>query len=584
MAINQQQWQRGSWQFNPAYNWQSYPVPQVQWIAASAWNYPAHHIHQPVPANFNPYKKVIKPPSAEYLAMKVSDNGLDLHNMKPAVNPNDNAENPPETPWIWNPATLTHDAPPESARRAAATAAAAAANDRAQNRSSSEPQSSRSRFNSASAARPRHATDPSSSSSRAFQASSAHNGSSPLKPTFSNKVIRVPSHYAHPSNASASTDSLAYRMEHMSTSGPASLGRQSSMPSIYSDSRQSSSISGAQISDEPMSILSPLIIPMTPKPPRPPVTRGATYPNIGGNLGLDTISEAPVVPLTTSSGSSSRRRETQSEIYPPKSAPASQQSFARPTANRSETYPRFTGSVACQDAPSHDRSLRNVNTQDSRHPSNVQQHTPPDLESSLAPRPTTPRRPIEIYAATPPPPQRSASLDHIPMRHSSLHQSSPTKKTRGTPKHSPAEAPRSPKHTPPTLPQDYPITPVSLHRNTAPASPYTYDEERPKPVKPVRIYTPVSLPPPQRRRLGFWNRRGDHCTNEGYLVFAPPGQAFPDELSTYPERDFQDDLGFRIAFDPKRPELPESLPRHGQPAQKPYKDVRDHLWYMLTTD
>ncbi|KAG6877558.1 hypothetical protein C0993_006055 [Termitomyces sp. T159_Od127] len=555
----------------------------MQWMAASAWNYGAHHMHQPPPANFNPYKKVIKPPSAEYLAMKVSDNGLDLHGMVPLQNPDDNAENPPQTPWIWNPATLTHDAPAESARRAAAVAAAAAANDRAQDRFSSDSQLARS--NSAPATRPRHATDPSPLSSHPSQPNaSTSNGSSPLKPTFSSKIIRVPEHYTHPSNASASGDSLARRMEHLSTSRPASLGRQSSMPSIYSDSKHSSSISGAQLSDEPMSILSPLVIPITPKPPtRHPITRGATYPNIGSHPGLDTISEAPPVPP---SQMFSRPRETPTETYVPQSAPASQQSFTRPMASRSETYPRSAAPSVFRDAPLQDRSnLRNPTAQDSyrssHRPSTVQQHTPPDLEAYLvprqtSPRPSTPRRPIEIYAPTPPP-QRSASFDYIPTRHSSSHQSSPTRTTHTT-RPSPPEPSRSPKHTPPTLPTDYPITPVSLRRTGAPASPYTYDEERPKPVKPVRIHTPVGLPPVQRRRLGYWNRRGDHCTDEGYIVFAPPELAFPDELSTYPERDYQDDLGFRVAFDSKRPELPESLPRHGQPAEKPYKTVRSYLW------
>ena len=80
LSFNRQQWQKGSWQFNPTYNWQRYSVPQMQW----SWIHPSHRPPQPFPANFNPYKKAIKPPSAEYLAMKVSDNGLDLHNMVPA--------------------------------------------------------------------------------------------------------------------------------------------------------------------------------------------------------------------------------------------------------------------------------------------------------------------------------------------------------------------------------------------------------------------------------------------------------------------------------------------------------------------
>ncbi|KAG6889661.1 hypothetical protein C0995_015777 [Termitomyces sp. Mi166 len=592
LSVNQQQWQMGSWQFNPAYNWQRHPVPQMQWMAAPAWSYPAHRPHQPNPSNFNPYKKVIKPPSAEYLAMKVSDNGLDLHNMVPLKNRyGDEDPSIPATPWLWNPATLTNDPPPESAERTA-TVAATATNDPAQNRSSSEPQLPDTA--SALVTRPRHATDPSPSSSASsasqvnVSATNVHNDSSPLKPTFSSKIVRTPAHYVQSSNApSTSVDSITGRMEHLSTSEHSSLGRQSSMPSVYSDSKQSSSISGVQLSDEPASILSPLIIPITPQiPAKRPIARGATYPNISSHSGLDTIREAPTIEVTvvTPHGSSSRAREVPTQTYVPQTAPASQQSFTRPPASRSESYPRSTSSSVFRDVPPQDRSVfRNLNLQDSHRPSIVQQHTPPDIDSYPAlrqssPRPQTPRRPIEIYAPTPPP-QRSHSSSNVPTRHSSSHQSSPTQTSvaHTTPRHSPPEPSRSPKHTPPSRSQEYPVTPVSLRRNSAPASQYTYEEERPKPIKPVRIYTPVSLPPPRSRRLGFWNRRGDHCTKEGYLVFAPPELANPAELSTYPERDYQDDLGFRVAFDPKRPELPESLPRHGQPPEMPYKDVRNNL-------
>lgn len=82
VLVNPQQWQMGSWAFNPAYNPQQYPAPAIPWMPAQAWP----QMPRPQPqqqANFNPYKKIIKPPSAEYLAMKLSDNGLDLHDMVP---------------------------------------------------------------------------------------------------------------------------------------------------------------------------------------------------------------------------------------------------------------------------------------------------------------------------------------------------------------------------------------------------------------------------------------------------------------------------------------------------------------------
>lgn len=83
MMANPQQWQMGSWVFNPAYNSQQYPAPVVPWMPGQAWSHVAPPQHQQQQAAFNPYKKVIKPPSAEYLATKISDNGLDLHGMVP---------------------------------------------------------------------------------------------------------------------------------------------------------------------------------------------------------------------------------------------------------------------------------------------------------------------------------------------------------------------------------------------------------------------------------------------------------------------------------------------------------------------
>jgi hypothetical protein len=46
--------------------------------------YPAYQQQQQQQQSFNPYKRQPKPPSAEYLALKLSDNPLGLTNMVPA--------------------------------------------------------------------------------------------------------------------------------------------------------------------------------------------------------------------------------------------------------------------------------------------------------------------------------------------------------------------------------------------------------------------------------------------------------------------------------------------------------------------
>ena len=94
----------------------------------------------------------------------------------------------------------------------------------------------------------------------------------------------------------------------------------------------------------------------------------------------------------------------------------------------------------------------------------------------------------------------------------------------------------------------------------------------------TNIFIPPPTPPPKsydiRIRRGYWNRRGDHLTKEGYLVYAPADKAYPPELITYPPETegYQDEKGSYTKCVP-RPELPESLPRHGKPPEYPYDVV-----------
>ncbi|KAF8056712.1 hypothetical protein FPV67DRAFT_1658315 [Lyophyllum atratum] len=658
VMVNPQQWQMGNWQFNPAYNMQRYPAPPVQWMPALAWGQPGQHPHaqQQQAANFNPYKKVIKPPSAEYLATKLTNNGLDLHNMVPIRDPYGDEEgvNMPKTPWIWNPATLSNDGVSVSAQRAAD----AAASDRAQIRHSSEPPLSSS--SPSVTPKPRHVTDPmnrrnggdsrrgstsTSSSSTLHSASSSQTNLSTstladsttftavreLKPTFSPKIIRIPDHYSsRPSSSSApssrehsqgSVDSLTGRMERMSASefssshDPAALTRHSSMPSVYSNSsQQSSSISGVQLVDEPSSILSPLVI--TAGTPRPnnsrPLNRVSTYPEMGGQSALSTIAEGPS-PADNTPRRKSSRRNSPPEMYT-RSVSPSQDSFRSRPTHRTDQYPRSA-------SPSHDTFRRgsgsqytppDTHAQEAQRRSSTQQHTPPDAypthRQSSPSREGTQRRPIDIYAPTSPPPtstprrstshpSTSESYSSTAHRPPSQEPSPPRSASRFTPPREAANSippPAGHNHStsytyshnhlpePPRSPPGY--TPPRAANNPAPPmSPRTYEELRPEPIKLVNKYTPMPPPPgamKRWRRVGYWNRRGDHCTKEGYIVYAPHEKSYPEELKDYPEDGvgYENGFGHIGLFDSKRPELPESLPRHGQPPLRPYSEFVKYEW------
>ena len=106
ITVNPQQWNAGFWKPNPAWNGarptaqqqqQQQQQPQAQhtlWIPSQHWTHQQQKQQQPAArpqqqqqqaASFNPYKRVIQPPSAEYLATKLSDNPLGLTDMKPAT-------------------------------------------------------------------------------------------------------------------------------------------------------------------------------------------------------------------------------------------------------------------------------------------------------------------------------------------------------------------------------------------------------------------------------------------------------------------------------------------------------------------
>ena len=83
---------------------------------------------------------------------------------------------------------------------------------------------------------------------------------------------------------------------------------------------------------------------------------------------------------------------------------------------------------------------------------------------------------------------------------------------------------------------------------------------------------------PRHVRVGFWNRRGDHLTEDKYVVYCPPGRNYPKDLNDYPENAFKDHNGKIINKPPNSyHELADSVPTNGRSAVRPYDSVRHYF-------
>jgi len=134
----------------------------------------------------------------------------------------------------------------------------------------------------------------------------------------------------------------------------------------------------------------------------------------------------------------------------------------------------------------------------------------------------------------------------------------------------------APLSAPPDNAQFIPLRPTrSRHPTPHPR------RDNPLPPPPVDIQRSVPRPqtqPPanysRKIRKGFWNKRGDHLTSEGQIVFAPLDKTYPAELSDYPDGKhgyYDAYLKQRAPWLEVRPELPASLPHRGQPPTQPYE-------------
>ncbi len=396
-----------------------------------------------------------------------------------------------------------------------------------------------------------------------------------LQPTFSVKIVRTPDHYRRQSSGSnPSTPSrassresrasmeaaLSARLSHLSTgSGSGSQGSIGNSNTTSFDS--SGSILGDQLSDEPSTILSPLMMSHTPIPGSTPL-RGLrshyTHPVISHGL-------EPIPEVTNTSNDSNL---TPSKLKDRRPAAVGHSSSLPIIPSSAMGYANL------QPPRDKDRERKEKRERKerlgSRHTTFIDPHTSNPYSSNPinSARSASPATPSSQGTSS----SRQSSALPSPVYPSS-HVTSPS---------SYSPRPSSPQQKPkPSPPDDY-----FTHSHSGASS-------KPKPLSnSSSVVVPIiPLPPPphslpylprrashqafdNRRRRGFWNRRGDHLTLTGYVVYAPSDKQFPPELIKYPAADegFENHDGIFTA-NATRPELPESVSRPGRPAEKPYEIV-----------
>ena len=361
-----------------------------------------------------------------------------------------------------------------------------------------------------------------------------------LQPTFSPNIVRTPNHYRRdsssvtpsPSRSSGSHSSvdsqLSSRMAQLSTS-PTPLFRQSSAPSaLYS----STTVNFPQppqppmltdrISEEPTSMLSPLVIAApTPK------TTPSSLRTVRNHHSYPGVIQQPLSTIPEMSSASISRES--SEHLSPKASHANTLPN-QPKSQGSLTYVAYPAPSQPLPSKARDRETR----AGSRHTTTA--FIDPPSPSPRSPSPRRRVRPSSAHAS----PVRRGSNDSLN------------------------------------------ITPPNTYGDSPPTASASHGHSR----RNTNIFIPPPTPPPAsydiRIRRGYWNRRGDHLTKEGYLVYAPVDKAYPPELMTYPPETegYQDEKGSYTKY-VARPELPESLPRHGKPPEYPYEVVSVLLFKLM---
>ncbi|KAH7924699.1 hypothetical protein BV22DRAFT_1195719 [Leucogyrophana mollusca] len=591
--VQHPQWKSGYWQYNP--NVQGAPMP---WAPGMGWGVPQ--------ANYNPYKRIPRPPSPSYWKTKLTDNGLGLEGMVPRAErePRPADDSPdgdavPQTPWIWNPPSLLES----SADRATPTRDF---NNRRSSQDSTRQASTPTRdYGTRRSSQDSHTPDR-NTPSRDFY---GHRGS---QDSLRHDVLNPSGGHGMPRlSRQGSADSQA-----MSGSS-----RQGSSGSLMGSSRQGSTESyNSRSGSTGLGGTSP-VHPGTGqsshgsssqglpegRPLGRPTDPNSFYQRIAQSHPQSSSSSSQYIPPYPAPEPRSQRDRSPNAATQPPQQPvftSEPESFT----SRVDLQPTFPSGIIR--TPDHYRGSRRSSDgifgQHDRSPtshgggtsSGSTSRGPPAPEplsrQSSLPSATTSSSSLSVLSsfsedmsavlsplmdATPRPAANSLSRSRTEPslsrpNLSTIHESSSASQGEAFfhPLPPPPDDSDSDSDSMPPVPslRDRRSTPHPARGNPLP----------PPPVE--RANLAASAPPPQepapahyshRVRKGFWNKRGDHLTPNSFVVYAPQDKAYPPELRDYPD----ENEGYRDQFDTfapylsERPELPASLPYHGRPPAQPYE-------------
>ncbi|KAL4073481.1 hypothetical protein J3A83DRAFT_4090234 [Scleroderma citrinum] len=507
-------WNAGYWQYNPQMR-----NAQQPWAPSVGWG---------VPANFNPYKRVPRPPSPSYWQTQLTDNGLGLEGMVKKERKDDPDDDEPHTPWIWNPPSLL----PDTVDRATPERTFDLRRGRSQDSNTHSTTPTRESANHIER-RPPARDGPSGQS---YDHPTANN--TPVRPSTTSQVHNQTPDRGTPIRGDYIYRSRSTSQEPQSRTSSTPL-RHATDPSYASSSHRRSASTG------PLSHSS--LGPIYTQEPESYTTRGDLQPTFSSTIVRTPTHYQP-------RRSTDERRHA--SVSPSRHGSTSQGRGGAPPLARHSSMPTTSST--------HD-SFQNF-TEDLS-------NSLPSLSSGSA---RSSRNSVPL-SRTRTEPTVGANLTTIPETSSGLSSGDQYFAPLPDPPSTDDESLDEPSHDP-----------SSQHRDSRP-SPYssssTNRRENPLPPPPVErpslaaSQPPVQEPPPtnwsRRVRLGLWNRRGDHLTTNMYVVYAPEDRAYPPELRDYPnEREgYSDQHGTFIPWSRDRPELPASLPNRGRPPAQPYDSV-----------
>ena len=445
--------------------------------------------------------------------------------------------------------------------------------------------------------------------------------------TFSPKIIRTPDHYSSPSSSRYTSRGDEDDRTLSRTPGPHGTiyGPPNSIPSRPTPSRSnsmsayrrsttpttgnasgqtsSSSLGLLTFTEEPQALLSPLVVGSTPpmeakSSPGRDVSRSQSYPSVrnpNASVGFTGESERegkvyPRTPRPTENPRSrlepaeqdyhhspDRDRSTNATPQPPTRTPPK---YSPPTRTPpSRTSPPCNSRPSPESGSHYARQISRSHT----YPSVLPHGTgisPPIVPPPVIPSPVS--SPPPISASTSPrygssPSHFSSSSSHVQGQQypASSRPSYPRMSPNANSTHSRATSPL--RHNP--LPRPPAVSPYaeSLTRGAGSSA-----------SAAAAAHQQSSYHNQNKRtiRRGYWNRRGDYLyvtdKDERFIVYAPPPLANPEELKQYPSPT-DGWLGHRgdfIKYDPKVPELLDSLPVHGAAAKRPYQYVSAVFWHV----